>query len=205
MNVKYILAAAVCFISCLVTLGADSAVMIDAYGTSVYLGDEDNVKGGGLSVAASSLFDSFIDNLGLYGSVYVAGRRDNENEPNEETRLLVPGSIGLRYAYPFEDIPLNIEFFTGAGLAYFKKEGPERRGSFFDPSETRIETTNGKHFEFLGGISYCFTQHFAVFVNGGYQITKFDADDIAEDASGIQFSVGIRCIIGGESKELPLY
>lgn len=205
MRTKFILPL-VLFILCICfTVNAESAVLFDFYGVYSYLGDEGGVQGVGFTFAGNNFMDKYWDNTGLYFSTSAAGSIENQDEPTEETRVFIPAVIGLRHMRSLMKMPLFWELSAAGGMAYFIKQGPEKYGVFIDPSETRTDTATGPHFELLAGMNYRFNQDFALFINTGYHLTRFNSDNISSNASGLQLSFGIRATLSGNAIELEDY
>lgn len=172
----------------------NSAIFTDINGTYIDLGKEKSVYGGGVTFLwdMPDYFDS--KNVLFYINSTFAYSNENKDEPAETVRTYVPASAGFELRYQILQIPLYITGSAGAGVSYFRKEGPAFYGPYMDPSKTSIDTAFGPYADVMFGLNYVMSQRIAVFAKGGYQRSFFDEENI-ETPAGFQFATGLRMAI----------
>jgi len=172
----------------------NAAIFTDINGTYIDLGKEKSVYGGGLTFLwdMPDFFDS--KNVLFYINSTFAYSNENKNEPAETVRTYVPTSAGFELRFQILQIPLYITGSAGAGVSYFKKEGPAYYGPYMDPSKTLIDTAFGPYADVMLGLNYVMSQHTAFFVKSGYQRSFYDEENI-ETPAGFQFATGVRIAI----------
>ena len=169
----------------------NAAIFTDINGTYIDLGKEKPVYGGGLTFLwdMPGYFDS--KNVLFYINSTFAYSKKDKDEPTETVRTYIPTSAGFELRFRILQIPLYITGSAGAGVSYFKKEGPTYYGPYMDPSKTQTDTAFGPYADVMLGLNYVMYQHIAVFAKGGYQKSFFNEDNI-ETPAGFQFAAGVR-------------
>jgi len=172
----------------------NAAIFTDINETYIDLGKEKSVYGGGLTFMwdMPGFFDS--KNVLFYINSTFAYSNENKDEPDETVRTYVPSSAGFELRYQILQIPLYITGSAGAGVSYFKKEGPVYYGPYMDPSKTQTDTAFGPYADVMLGLNYVMSQRIAVFAKGGYQRSFYNEENM-ETPAGFQFAAGVRIAI----------
>ncbi|PKL17080.1 MAG: hypothetical protein CVV49_12765 [Spirochaetae bacterium HGW-Spirochaetae-5] len=176
-------------------------ILTDLNGTIIDLGDEGTVTGGGLTFLwdMPRYFDN--DKVLFYINTTFAFSLKDKDKPKETVRSYIPVSAGFEYRYRVLNIPLYVTGSAGAGVSYFKKEGPLYIGSVMDPSKTQIDSDSGPYGDLMLGLNYVLSQNIALFARGGYQISLYN-DDKIKSPSGFLFNTGVRIPIFGNHRSL---
>jgi len=178
-----------------------AALFIDINGEYIDLGDEGSVYGSGISFLwdMPRYFDN--DKLLFYINSTYAYSSEYKDEPSETVRTYVPLTAGFEYRYRILPIPLYVTGSAGAGASYFKREGPVYYGPFMDPSKTQIDTAFGPYADVMVGLNYILTQNLSVSAKGGYQLSRYNEDNI-ESPAGLRFTAGLRYALSGGIRSL---
>ena len=184
-------------------LPVKGALFTSLHGTSVNLGEEGTLFGGGVSLSGMLPSRFMLPNFYPYADTAILTSVEDQGNPSETVRIYAPFSAGLSYSHRLFADRLFATAAGEAGLYYFRKEGPKQYGAYTDFSQTETINTWGPRGSINIGLLFILSQRTALFARAGYGTSLFSDERVEEGfLSGFCFRAGIRMTVSGKNRSL---